>query len=479
MKKQLTLTELNQQIKGALDEIFAESIWIVAEIGELKVNRTGHCYLELVDKPNEYSDVTARARATIWSWQYRFIKPYFETSTGQTLSAGLKVLVAAKVQFHEVYGMSLNITDIDPNYTLGDLARKRAEIIEQLKEDGIFNMNKELEFPEIPSKIAIISSPTAAGYEDFLDQLYNNADGYQFYTKLFPAAMQGNDTAPSIMNALDLIYDYEDFYDVVVIIRGGGSQMDLASFDNYEMAAHICQFPIPVLTGIGHEKDESIADMVAFKKLKTPTAVAEYLIECYDAIRDEIATLQYDFSAIVQQKLTSESEKYQQLAKLIKPILKNRIDNAQYQLSKLVHAIKPATSELIENRNFRLERLKKQLQFNTKTFLSEQQNELHRITRESEFAGKLVFSREEQKLHEKQHELSIAISAYIQNKEGQLNWLIKNNELVKPDNILKRGFSITIQNGKAVKSINDIDKNSKIETILVDGKIISEVKDKK
>ncbi len=479
MKHQLTLTELNQQIKGAIDELFLESIWIVAEIGEFKVNRTGHCYLELIDKPNENSDISARARATIWSWQFRFIKPYFETATGQTLAAGLKVLVAAKVQFHEVYGLSLNITDIDPNYTLGDLARKKAEIIEQLKSDGIFEMNKELILPEIPSKIAIISSPTAAGYEDFLNQLNNNANGYQFYTKLFPAAMQGNETTPSIINALDLIYSYEDLFDVVVVIRGGGSQMDLASFDNYDLAAHICQFPIPVLTGIGHEKDESIADMVAFKKLKTPTAVAEFLIECFDDRRDEIETLQYEFSNLIQKRLTAEAEHYKQLSRLFKPILKGRIDQLQNQLIQYSKSIKPITFELLEKRKYRIESFEKQLQYETKSYVSNQFFALKRIIRQSEFAGKLVLSKAEQTLIEKQHELEIATSKYIQTKSAKLQWLEKNNELVKPDNILKRGFSITTQNGKAIKNAKDIDASLPIETILNKGKFISKIRIKK
>lgn len=479
MKQQLTLTELNQQIKGALEELFSENIWIVAEIGELKVNRTGHCYLELIDKPKENSEISARARATIWAWQYRFIKPFFETATGQTLAAGLKVLVAAQVQFHEVYGLSLNITDIDPNYTLGDLARKKAEIIEQLKSDGIFEMNKELILPEIPSKIAIISSPTAAGYEDFLNQLYNNPDGYQFYTKLFPAAMQGTETTPSIINALDLIYNYDDFFDVVVIIRGGGSQMDLASFDNYDLAAHICQFPIPVLTGIGHEKDESIADMVAFKKLKTPTAVAEFLIECYDDRRDEIATLQYTFENLVQQKLTSETERYKQISKLFKPILKGRLEQLQYQLIQYSRAIKPATFELLEKRRYKIESFEKQLQYETKSYLANCLNALTRVIRQSEFAGKMVLSKSEQTLAEKKHELEIATTKFIQSKATKLKWLEKNNDLVKPDNILKRGFSITTQNGKAIKTSNEIDESLPLKTILYKGKIISEIRNKK
>jgi len=262
MEEQLSLSELNSLVKEALQLAFPEQLWVVAEIGELKVNRTGHCYIELVEKDNITNEISARARATIWSWQFRFIQPYFETTTGQALTAGLKVLISVSVEFHEVFGYSLNIKDIDPNYTLGDMARRRAEIIRKLEDEGIIDMNKEIPLPEIPSRIAIISSPTAAGYEDFMNQLANNEAGYKFYTRLFPSTMQGTDAPKSIIAALNSIFEIETMFDVVVIIRGGGSQMDLNCFDDYDLAVNISQFPLPVLTGIGHEKDESIADLV-------------------------------------------------------------------------------------------------------------------------------------------------------------------------------------------------------------------------
>ena len=214
---QLSLSELNNQIKAQLDDAFPALMWIRAEISEMNNNRTGHCYLELIEVNDTTKEVVARCRGTIWSYTFRMLKPYFETTTGQAFSEGLKVLIQAKVEFHPVYGLSLNIRDIDPSYTMGDMARKRREIIVQLEEEGVLNMNKELELPLVPQRIAIVSSPTAAGLQDFQNQLANNAYHIHFYTKLFPAIMQGKDAAGSIMMALEQIFRYEDFFDVVVI----------------------------------------------------------------------------------------------------------------------------------------------------------------------------------------------------------------------------------------------------------------------
>ncbi|MFC2086531.1 exodeoxyribonuclease VII large subunit, partial [Bacteroidota bacterium] len=279
MPDSITLYELNEQIKDVINNSFQETYWIVAEISELRENAySGHCYLELVEKNEKNEKLKAKAKATIWSYTYRMLKPYFETTTGRALSDGLKVMVKVIVDFHEIYSLNLSILDIDPSYTVGDLALKKQEIIKRLEEEGIIDMNKELEISEVPQKIAIISSKTAAGYDDFQNQLSNNEFKYAFYTKLFPAFMQGDKAEESIIQALDKIYNYEDFFDVVIIIRGGGSKLDLSCFDSYWLSYHITQFPIPVITGIGHERDDTIVDTVANTRLKTPTAVAEFLI---------------------------------------------------------------------------------------------------------------------------------------------------------------------------------------------------------
>ena len=277
-------------------------IWVKAEISEMTVNRSGHCYLDLIETEPGTDTVIARCRATIWSYTFRMLKPYFETTSGQAFSEGLKVLLQAKVEYHEVFGFSLNIRDIDPVYTLGDLARQRREIIRKLQDDGVFEMNKELELPVVTQRIAIISSPTAAGLQDFLDQLHNNLHQFVFYTKLFPAVMQGNEAPRSIMNALDLIFEYEEMFDAVVIIRGGGAQIDLACFDQYELAFNVAQFPLPVITGIGHDKDDTVIDMVAHTRMKTPTAVAEFLISGALQFSQQLNELKNHFIELVNEQ---------------------------------------------------------------------------------------------------------------------------------------------------------------------------------
>jgi exodeoxyribonuclease VII large subunit len=274
-QKAISLCELLAQVKSALKNTLPFSWWIRAEISELKANYSGHCYLELIEKNDLTDTIKAKVKATIWSSVFRMLQPYFETTTQTKLVAGIKVMIKVSADFHELYGFSLNVTDIEPSYTIGEMARQKLEIINRLKTEGVFEMNRSLSIPEIPCRIAVISSKTAAGLGDFMDQLSGNQYGYKFYIQLFPAAMQGLEAEQSVIEALDKVNRYEEFFDVVVLIRGGGAQSDLSCFNSYWLNFNICQFTLPVLTGIGHEQDETIADLVAFKRLKTPTAVAE------------------------------------------------------------------------------------------------------------------------------------------------------------------------------------------------------------
>ena len=271
-----SLCELNSLIKAALGELFPDAYWVIAEIADCKSNQRGHCYLDLVEKKDDRT--IAQVKANIWAYEYRKLSQKFRSATGETLKPGMKIMLLAAVTFHEVYGLSLNIKDIDPAYTMGEMARKKKEVIERLRREGIADLNKGLPLPLVPKRIAVISSPTAAGYGDFFDQLDGNPYGYRFVHILFPALMQGPEAEASILAALDRISRGKRLFDAAVIIRGGGSVIDLNCFDGYELAAAIARFPLPVLTGIGHEKDDSVVDMVAHTRMKTPTAVAEFLI---------------------------------------------------------------------------------------------------------------------------------------------------------------------------------------------------------
>ena len=278
MTESYSLSELGKCIKMTLKTAFAEPVWVRAEISEMHENVSGHCYLDLIEKADDTDALVAKQKATIWAFTYRMLKPYFESETGATLRAGMKVLLLCDVEFHEVYGVSLNVRDIDPAFTVGEMAVRRAEIIRRLTDDGIVDMNKQQPLAPVPQRVAVISSATAAGYGDFCDQLRNNVFGYTFYTKLFPATMQGTQTEQSVVAALDKICDFIDNFDVVVIIRGGGATSDLVAFDNYNLALHCAQFPLPIISGIGHQRDESVVDLVAHTRVKTPTAAAEFLV---------------------------------------------------------------------------------------------------------------------------------------------------------------------------------------------------------
>ena len=293
-RRTYSLQELTSQVRSSLLECFPETYWVRAETSDVRINASsGHCYLEFVEKNPMTNQLVAKAKASIWAKTFRMLKPYFEMETKQPFTSGIKVLVCVTVEFHELYGFSLNVVDIDPTYTLGDMAKKRLEIINQLKEEGVFTLNKELPLPVLPKRIAVVTSPTAAGYEDFMNQLMHNQAGYPFYVKLFPAWMQGERTETSIIEALERIDEHRELFDVVVIIRGGGATSDLNSFDSYLLAANCAQFPLPIITGIGHERDDTIVDLVAHTRLKTPTAVAAFLIGCMDKAAVDLEELQH------------------------------------------------------------------------------------------------------------------------------------------------------------------------------------------
>ncbi|HSH20890.1 MAG TPA: exodeoxyribonuclease VII large subunit, partial [Draconibacterium sp.] len=332
MEQKLTLSELNEQIRKTLEGNFSSSVWVIAEISELKENRNGHCYLELIEKQG--TEIVARSRATIWSYTYRMLKPYFETTTGQFFTQGIKILVQVSVEYHAAFGLSLNIKDIDPIYTVGDMAAQRKEIINRLQSEGIFDMNKEIGLPLVPQKIAVISSATAAGFQDFMNQLVANEFGFKFYTKLFQATMQGTEAAPSIINALERIFQYEDFFDAVVIIRGGGATADLSSFDDYELAFNITQFPLPVITGIGHEKDDTIIDLVAHTRLKTPTAVAEFLIKGMEHYYDRMLEMEDEIVKLTRELIDSHKKELEQAAMNLNYAVAGFINKNQVQLTR-------------------------------------------------------------------------------------------------------------------------------------------------
>ena len=278
-KNPIGLLALQEQVKRHLEDHFFESVWLQAEISELKQNPSGHCYLTLVEKDPRSNALLARASAVVWASTWRMVNPYFEAQTGRSLAPGLSVLVRVQVSYSVLYGLSLVIYDIDPSFTVGELELARQRTIARLEAEGMFDMNAQLSLPLLPRRLAVVSSPTAAGWRDFRRQLEGNEYGFRFRLQLFPAVMQGDAAPESIIGALDQIAAEADSFDAVLILRGGGGAMDLVCFDDYELAVNVAQFPLPVLTGIGHDHDFHIVDMVAHTHVKTPTALADWLLD--------------------------------------------------------------------------------------------------------------------------------------------------------------------------------------------------------
>lgn len=352
----LSLLELNRRVKTAVQSAFPATCWVQAETSDVRIHASsGHCYLEFIEKNPTTGQLVAKTRGTIWAGTFRMLKPHFEQETGQSFVSGLKVLVRVSIEFHELYGFSLTVVDIDPTYTLGDMARKRMEIIRQLQEEGIFTLNKELPFPTLPQRIAVITSPTAAGYEDFMEQITGNKAGFPFYIRLFPALMQGEKTEISIIAALDHIYNNVEQFDVVVIIRGGGSTSDLSSFDSYLLAANCAQFPLPIITGIGHERDDTVLDLVAHSRLKTPTAVAEFLIGKMQSAADELAELYQIIYQQANQLLLNQKNSLQLLSARLPSIVSGRLERNRSALELINNRIKSSALNLLIHKKKELE----------------------------------------------------------------------------------------------------------------------------
>ena len=383
-EKHISLFELNRLLRETIESELPDEYWVEAELSECRESR-GHCYMELIQKDERTATPIAKASAKCWASKWTVVRPYFERTTGQQLHTGMKVLLKVYAQFHEAYGFSWIVTDIDPTYTLGDMARKRQEIIRQLKEEGVFDLQKELSLPLFCQHVAVISSETAAGYGDFCNQLSNNAYGFQFQTWLFPAIMQGEGVEQSIIQALNRINAVSDEFDCVVIIRGGGATSDMSGFDTLALAENVANFPLPIITGIGHERDESILDMISFQRVKTPTAAAEFLISHLSEVLEVI-------------------------------------NDSQERITRLFSIVK---------------------------------------------------TRQEAKIDNLYNQISMILMRNIAEKRHRLEMLEEKTRSLDPQILLKRGYSITLHNGKAVRDPQQLQKGDEIETRIEKGTIKS------
>ena len=429
----ISLSELQRRIKSAVEESLPLPVWVAAEIAELKVNYSGHCYLELVEKAEplqakramasgratatgttagriaagDTSIPRAQARAVVWRSQYAMLSAYFEAETGSKLAAGMKILAKVIVTYHELYGLSLQITDIDASYTLGEVERQKQQTIKQLQQDGVWDMNRELAMPFLVQRLAIVSSASAAGYRDFCNELQSG--GYAFTVELFDAVMQGTAAEESVCAALEAIAMRQEEFDAVVIIRGGGSASDLSCFNSYRLCSYVAQFPLPVLTGIGHDKDTSVADMVASTPLKTPTAVAAWLV---------------DRMTRIDAWLDDSMQRLGELAVASAHRERLRLELFSADVAKLT--------------TLRIERQRAYLQMSREVLVS-------------------------------------AIGRVIERENHRLNIAHEVVEARSPQQILRMGFAVVRSGGKAIRSANDVERGQKLTIELGVGELTAEV----
>lgn len=412
--KHITLSQLQQRIKSVIEQGLPLPLWVVAEIAECKVNYSGHCYLELIEKADATdsratsSVPRAQARAVIWRSQYAMLSAYFESQTGSRLAAGMKILAKVTVSYHELYGLSLQITDLDPSYTLGEVERQKQLTISRLQADGVWECNREVEIPLLVQRLAVVSSATAAGYRDFCQELQQSP--YAFRHELVEAVMQGAVAEESVCAALSAIAEREDEFDAVIIIRGGGSTSDLSCFNSYRICSYVAQFPLPVITGIGHDKDVSVADMVAHSPLKTPTAVATWLNE-------RMATLE---------------GKIEEAAQLLTDVARAKTSAEQLRIERWAGYLRELSQQLCERHRSRM-----------------------------------------MLLHE---QLRSAVERTIERESSRLQLATEVVEAHNPKSILRRGFAIVRIKGQATPSAESVSSGDMIDIELTDGNLQAEVK---
>ena len=425
----ISLLEYNNRIKGLLYDPTVQSCWVTAETSDLRVSR-GHCYLELLQK-NDAGVTIARLGAVIWASTFAQLNYHFQQVTGKPLASNMKVMVKLSANFHEQYGLKAIISDINAEFTLGDMERIRREIIAKLTAEGIIDMNRQLDWGPAPQRIAVISARGAAGYGDFLNQLHNNDHGLKFYTCLFEAVMQGANCVPSVIAALDRIAAVEDMFDCVVIIRGGGSTSDLNSFDNYDLGANIAQFPLPIITGIGHDRDVTIPDMVSKLHVKTPTAAASFLVQCGKAQLDRLSQLTEAIAVISREAIAHSREQLAYYGNFIPLTAQKLVETSRLKLKNLAQALPLVLNSRLDN----------------------------------ERVG----------LHHKREAMKQAVTSRIDREKLRLEALGDKLTLLSPQNTLNRGYSLTTVNGHVITSATAVASGDRIVTALKDGSITSTV----
>lgn len=429
--KAVTLLELNRFVAGLVMTPATQNVWVTAELSDV-AERGGHCYMELLQKNPQTGATEAKARAAIWANRYVQIREQFYRATGQRFATGLKVMVLASVSMHPVYGLSLVITAVDPSYTMGDLMRRRNEILARLKSDGILDLNRSLPVDGPLLRVAVISAEGAAGYGDFMNQMQANPCNLRFTIKLFPAVMQGERTPATVMAALEAVNVDIDNWDCVVIIRGGGATSDLIAFDDYDLAAHVAQFPLPVIVGIGHERDVTVLDYVAAVRVKTPTAAAEWLLGMGKRHLDALDALGRAIVTAVRERIAGSKEQLGLIEGRLPSLPPAVLDRARMRLDRYAMGLHNISSRHIQPR--------------------------------------LV------KLESTQSALALTLDGVLRRQGARLDAIRSMLEALSPEATLRRGYSITRRDGRAVTSASQLHPGDEVITTLAEGTVTSVVK---
>ncbi len=472
--EQMRLSQLGRLVAEKLHEALEPSYIIVAELASVHVTpSSGHCYLELVERDEQTGAELAKMRANIWNRNFLRIGPAFREATGQDLEAGMKVMMAVEVTFSERYGISLNVTRIYSEYTLGELARSRQQIIEQLKLDGVFDDNRNLPLPVVVRRIAVVSAAGAAGYGDFRKQLEQS--GMPFTIKLFPAVMQGDLVEPTVLTALEKIADEMDDWDVVVVIRGGGATTDLSGFDTLNLASAVAQFPIPVFTGIGHERDESILDLVAHSRFKTPTAVAAFLVENRKALVSGIDELASRLERCAVQLLAAQRTATDALSLRLERSARSILAEASEHSSHISHLLERAASSAIERESNGMNALRRSLEIAANQTLTDTAIHLSSLTHQLHRAAYVPCAQQRPQLASLSTRLPLAAARLLEKHHDSLALATSRIEALNPQRILNLGYSFTTRNGEIVTSAAALQPGDVVETFFAEGKMRSVV----
>lgn len=448
----ISLSELTARISNTIHTSpDLAGVWVTAELSDVRQNG-GHCYMVLIEK-NHVGTTIAQLRATVWQSTFRLIQKKFREETGRDIATGMKMLLKGSTNHHSLYGLSFNVIDIDPAYTLGDMERIRREILERLYKEGLLNLNKSLTFPVAPQRIAIVSAEGAAGYGDFMNHLLLNNRGFVFYPVLFPSVMQGERVSISVRQALSKIEKTKENWDCVVIIRGGGATTDLNGFDDYDLARAVATFPLPVIVGIGHERDRTVLDEIANTRMMTPTAVASFLVASLERAFGDLSAICDKITRWITDRLAGEEIRLSNLTATLPALVNSKISEQKNRLEAMARGIPVVTSSRIAHENTRINSMGSILSTLSRNLISLQQR----------------------KLSEKQNLLELSLKNLLRIQKEKLSRLNDITELLSPTKTLKRGYSITRIDGKALTSTKGIKKGMKITTTLVDGDIESEV----